>query len=353
MRASTIFALCLALLVGLAAAVVNRVVNHKPVQAPEVKAAPPQVLVAGRNIFAGDLIQPSWVKVRPMRPEEEASLGKQKDLLLPPVAEAVYLRVALANMRADEPILKDHLQEFAKPDALSKRLLPNARAVGVAVAKDRCAGGLIQVGEWVDVLLTSVIDHGEGSPVSTQTAVICPRVRVLAKRNQLWPVFQPISEEDVQFTLELNPYRASLIEFAKTKGALSLVPVSSTEQSRLETRRKEMVDQGATGRLVSLSKDGGEDAEEERRVSKVVAGESSVGQDDLARIFALKPIPVEKDPGLTIQQINGTTSVKPALFQAVSSAREVPSKGVSAGLGSGADFRFRSPDASAPGKSKR
>ena len=47
------------------------------------------------------------------------------------------------------------------------------------------------------------------------------------------------------------------------------------------------------------------------------------------------------------------TSVKPALFQAVSSAREVPSKGVSAGLGSGADFRFRSPDASAPGKSKR
>ena len=119
------------------------------------------------------------------------------------------------------------------------------------------------------------------------------------------------------------------------------------------SRRKEMVDQGATGRLVSVSKDGGEDAEEERRVLKVVAGESSVGQDDLARIFSLKPIPMEKDPGLAIQQINGTTAVKPAVFQTVSSSREVPSKGVSAGLGSGADFRFRSPDAPTPGKSKR
>jgi Flp pilus assembly protein CpaB len=134
MRASTIFALCLALLVGLAAAVVNRLVNFKPPVA-EVKVVTPSVLVAGRNIFAGDLIQPAWVKVRPMRPEEEASFAKTKDLLLPPVAEAVYLRVALANLRADEPILKDHLQEFAKPESLSKRLLPNARAVGVAVSR--------------------------------------------------------------------------------------------------------------------------------------------------------------------------------------------------------------------------
>lgn len=353
MRASTIFALCLALFVGLAAAVVNRVVNHKPVPAPEAKAEPPKVLVAGRNIFAGDLIQPSWVKVRPMRPDEVETLARHKDLLLPPVTEAVYLRVALGNLRADEPILKDHLQEFAKPETLSKRLLPNARAVGVAVAKDRCAGGLIQVGEWVDVLLTSVIDGAEGGPASTQTAVLCPKVRVLAKRNQLWPVFQPINEEDVQFTLELNPYRASLVEFAKTKGALSLVPVSSTEQSRLETRRKEMVDHGATGRLVSLPKAGGEDAEEEQRVARVMAGEASVGHDDLARIFALKPIPVEVNPGVSIQQINGTTSVKPAVFQTVSSSREVPSKGVSAGLGSGADFRFRSPDAPASNRNKR
>ena len=352
MRASTIFALCLALLVGLAAAVVNRLVNFKPPVA-EVKVVTPSVLVAGRNIFAGDLIQPAWVKVRPMRPEEEASYAKTKDLLLPPVAEAVYLRVALANLRADEPILKDHLQEFAKPESLSKRLLPNARAVGVAVSKDRCAGGLIQVGEWVDVLLTSVIDHGEGSPVATQTAVICPRVRILAKRNQLWPVFQAISENEVQFTLELNTYRASLMEFARTKGALSLVPVSSLEQSRLETRRKDLLEQGVAGRLVSLSSESGEDTEEEKRIAKISTGDSSVGQDDLARIFALKPIPAIKDPGVTVQQMSGPQSMKPAVFQTVSSSREEQSKGISAGLGSGADFRFRAPDAPAPSKSKR
>ena len=39
MRASTIFALCLALLVGLAAAVVNRVVNQKAAPVAEAKAA--------------------------------------------------------------------------------------------------------------------------------------------------------------------------------------------------------------------------------------------------------------------------------------------------------------------------
>jgi hypothetical protein len=157
----------------------------------------------------------------------------------------------------------------------------------------------------------------------------------------------------VQFTLELNTYRASLMEFARTKGALSLVPVSSLEQSRLETRRKDLLEQGVAGRLVSLSSESGEDTEEEKRIAKISTGDSSVGQDDLARIFALKPIPAIKDPGVTVQQMSGTQSMKPAVFQTVSSSREEQSKGISAGLGSGADFRFRAPDAPAPSKSKR
>src|SRR5262249_5991292 len=133
-----------------------------------------KVLAAARNVFAGDMLDASWVTVRSLRQDELEHYRKYKDDYLPAVQQAASLRVAAKNMPADQPILKEHFKDMAKPEPLTTRLLSNMRAVNVALTKDHSAGGLIQVGEWVDVLFTSQVDSPQGSTV--RTACIAPKV---------------------------------------------------------------------------------------------------------------------------------------------------------------------------------
>src|SRR5262245_25655262 len=119
MRASTLFALTLAVLVGLGTAaaikvsgVFNRPPEPQPAKRPEVP-----VLVAARNIFAGDLIDVTWVGTRALRPEELEHYEKNKDQYLPSLPAATYLRVAARNIEADRPIRRDMLQDMSKPES--------------------------------------------------------------------------------------------------------------------------------------------------------------------------------------------------------------------------------------------
>src|SRR5205085_75936 len=83
-----------------------------------------------------------------------------------------------------------------------------------------------------DVMLTSNVD-GAGVGSSTRTACIVPRVRVIAKRNTLWPVFAPLADDKpVAYTLEVNPYRAALMEYARGKGQIILSPLPATDQRK-------------------------------------------------------------------------------------------------------------------------
>src|SRR5437868_2804146 len=88
MRASTLFALTLSVLVGLGVAIAAKMAGFfTPPPAPVVeapkKAKEITVLAAGRNIFAGDLIDPAVTKTRVLRPEEMESYEKNKDSYLP------------------------------------------------------------------------------------------------------------------------------------------------------------------------------------------------------------------------------------------------------------------------------
>ena len=60
-------------------------------------------------------------------------------------------------------------KEMVKPDSLDARLVPQMRAINVAMSKEQAAGGLIQVGDWVDMLLTSTVETGKDSS-TTRTA---------------------------------------------------------------------------------------------------------------------------------------------------------------------------------------
>ena len=326
MRASTLFALTVAILLGLATAVTLKVtgVFDKPVPPPpvvEAKKPDINVLIAGRNLFKGNLIDAPWVGLRPLRADELKHYEAHKDEYLAPTPAAVTFRVAAKNIEADRPLLKSDLEDLAQPENLSHRLLPNMRAVNVAVMKDGSAGGLIQVGEWVDVLLTTSISSSDGS-ANTKTAGIAHRLRVVAKRNGLFNVLAPLADDKpVNYTLEANPYRSALIEFCKTKGTLTIVPVSFSEQKSLEERRAAALtdlDKGfeeVNFKAPFPFENSLEYQDEDARIEGVVKGETGVGTSDLVRIYSLKTNAPPQKP-TTIQVFSGVDRKAPAMFNA-------------------------------------
>ena len=191
-------------------------------------------------------------------------------------------------------------------EPLKDRLVPGTRAVNVAITKDHAAGGLIQAGDWVDVHLTTQISMTNKAPI-TQTASLARNVRVIAKRNILWSVLQALPDDKpVNFTLETNPYRAALVEFAKDKGTLSLVPVPALEQTKLEARRREFL--APNGRIAAASysePDSAEYRDEGARVAAFLRGDLSVGQSDLVRIFNLRTPPPPALPPPAVQVYRG------------------------------------------------
>ena len=324
MRASTLFILTLCVLVGLGVAIAAKMAGYfNPPPAAVVegakKAKEVMVLAAARNIFGGDMIDPATVRVRALRLEEMDHYQTHKDEYLPPTVQTVYLRIANKNIVADQPILKDHLKDMAKPDSLDARLVPQMRAINVAMSKDQAAGGLIQVGDWVDVLLTSTIETAKDS-TTTRTACIAPRVRVIAKRNSLWPVFAPLPDDKpVHFTLEVNPYRAALVEFTRNKGMLVLSPLPATEQRKLEALRAEMFkNPDAAPALQFISTDDPEGSQEEARVDGLLKGHMSVSEGDLIRIFGLSTVapPEASVQPVTIERISGVSHRDPLFFTA-------------------------------------
>jgi len=326
MRASTMFALTLALLTGLGAVVAARYAGWLgKVEPPAPKKEEVQILVAARNLFPGDVIDSAWVKTRALKPEEKKDYDERKQEFLPATPAAAALRVASKAIEADAPILRKDLKEMVKPEPLHQRLLPNMRAVNVSIPKDQSAGGLIQVGEWVDVYLTSAVSvNGQET---TRTAPVAQSLRVIAKRNALWQIFAGLPEKKpVDFTLEANPYRAGLIEFSKTKGTLSLVPLSAAEQRVLEDRRTKLLAQirpvqknkpaDAKVLPVSFAKPGsGESSGEENRVDAFNRGEYTISHQDLVRIFDLTTPPPPRS-NVVIEQFHGQNLTRISHFDA-------------------------------------
>jgi Flp pilus assembly protein CpaB len=319
MRASTLFALTVAILIGLGVAIAAKLGGY--FSPPAAEAPPPKkqeimILAAAHNLFAGDLIDVSGVHVRALKPEEMAHYQSHREQYLPPLPSAAALRITRRNIYADEPMLKECLQEMARPEALHSRLLPQMRAVNLSLTKEHSAGGLIQVGDWVDVFLTSKIDNSHGA-TSTRTACIIPKVRIIAKRNSLWPIFAPLPDDKpVNFTLEMNPYRAALLEFSRAKGMLSMAPLPAEEKHKLETRREELLENKSGIRPIHFIEAGTEEAvAEDERVAAFGRGESVVSEFDLIRIFGLTTPPPPTAP-VSVERFSGIFRYEPAVFTA-------------------------------------
>ena len=126
------------------------------------------------------------------------------------------------------------------------------------------------------------------SRARTAIAPIRRDLKIIVKRGIPFDnIMMPLPEDKpVSFILEANPYRAALIEYAKSRGILTLVATAG----------------GAGGQLDDLNA-------EQERVTAFVQGKAAVNESDLVRIFHLPPIqpPV---PPLRVEHYAGTDMKK-------------------------------------------
>ncbi len=290
MKASTVFSLAIALLIGLAAAAAAKyagLFEKKPAVVVAEKPTPTKALVAKANLFEDVAVTSTQVAVRDLTPDEEKALAQRfgakvwKDKLMPALPSAAHLRFPKHNVPVDQILLRDHFSDPLLPEELSKRLDPNTRAVNVTLSKDKAAGGALRIGEYVDVLLTTKI--GVGKKEETRTACIARDCKIVMKRNQLWSIMaSDPDDKPMHFTLQANPYRAALIEYAQSRGQLSLQPVPNAAAS--------------TGSFSDPTSP--EYASEDERVEGMRQGTLAIGDQDLARVFriATPKLPASASP---------------------------------------------------------
>ena len=301
MRASMLAVIAVAAVVGLGVVFTVKTLGLlNPPPAPVVEAPPPPpapppplVLAPVRHLFAGDTINPTDIRPRYLRADEMKEYEKNKAEYLPAVPEITYFRYSATAVAADQPLKHKDLKEPTKPESLNARLLPGTRAVSVGVHKQHSAGGLIQVGDWVDVYLNTEVSRTDLPVKIPHTGVLVQQALVVAKRDTLYSIYAPlIPGEPVQFTLATNPYRAALIEYGRTIGTISLVPVSGAEKRRLDALKAAALDDpNALPNGVTFAAAGSpEFRAEAERIDKYTRGGLAIGNEDLAKVLNLKPI---------------------------------------------------------------
>ncbi len=318
MKATTLFALTIALVLGLGAAATAKYMGlfekKAEAAAPPPPVPPTMILVAGTNLFKGHTLTAADVRVREASPDEVADYKINRKDYLPPVVNAANYRIMTESVVADQPLkIKNfEVQEF---ENLEKRISPYMRAVQLELPKARCAGGMIQKDDHVDVMLTSNVAAGDATPL-LRTTCIARDCRVVAKRNTLLTAILP-NPDDMPFTLEVNPYRAALIAFAEQKGHVTLMPRSKGKAESAVP---------ALGRPTFSDMDSAEYRDEDDRVTKVESAEYAVSEIDLVRVFKLPPIPtkVPPPPPTRIAVVKGTGAASETVFGP--DGRPVPEK---------------------------
>ncbi|WP_322081555.1 Flp pilus assembly protein CpaB [Burkholderia sp. BCC1972] len=138
---------------------------------------------------------------------------------------------ALLRSRVDAgaPIRAENVIPAGAPDFLAAALQPGMRAISVPVDDVSGNAGLIQPGDFVDVVLTQEIGGSATTPGTFEAETVVRRARVLAVGSEFQRAKTPASAPDVPVrgartvTLEVAPRTAQVVLVATRLGSLSLV----------------------------------------------------------------------------------------------------------------------------------
>ncbi|RQR40259.1 Flp pilus assembly protein CpaB [Burkholderia sp. Bp9143] len=149
------------------------------------------------------------------------------------------LKGALLRNRVDAgaPIRADNVIPSGAPDFLAAALQPGMRAISVPVDDVSGNAGLIQPGDFVDVVLTQEIGGSATTPGTFEAETVVRRARVLAVGSEFQRAKTPASAPDVParartVTLEVAPRTAQVVLVATRLGSLSLALRSFATRDR-------------------------------------------------------------------------------------------------------------------------
>jgi Flp pilus assembly protein CpaB len=284
MRASTLFGLTIAILIGMAVVFGVKSSGLFDREPPKtVTPDRPKILVANKNMYENFAMTANDVIVRPVEDSEMDHYIRNKHKYMPPNPMAADHRELARNVVAGEPLLREHFKDHVLPPSFDGALRPGMRAVHLNIPKDRGAA-LIRRGDTVDVHLTTTICvDPECRQSRTMSAPIATGLKVIFKRDSLWQKLEAVDDvKPTPFTLEANPYRAALIDFAKTRGQITLIPSGPNANDGKTRLMPEM------------------DKEEEQKIVRFSQDRMPITDRDLEEIFKLNPIVRPRQVGVEL-----------------------------------------------------
>ncbi|AFQ51003.1 Flp pilus assembly protein CpaB [Burkholderia cepacia] len=198
--------------------------------AASTPSAPGEVAEARVRVAAADL--PEGLLLR----DNDLAWKRVPRTQLPPGAfvesqPGADLKGALLRTRVDAgaPIRAENVIPAGAPDFLAAALQPGMRAISVPVDDVSGNAGLIQPGDFVDVVLTQQIGGSATTPGTFEAETVVRRARVLAVGSEFQRAKAPapVSAPDVPVrartvTLEVAPRTAQVVLVATRLGSLSL-----------------------------------------------------------------------------------------------------------------------------------
>jgi pilus assembly protein CpaB len=219
--------LVLALASAAGAAMIVRDAASVPVPpAPKPEIAMAEVLVAGRAVATGQMVETKDLRWQPW-----PAAAVPKDAIrrmanaIPPAFKPAPARHPIAE---GEPITGAKLARPGEGGVMAALIAPGKRAVAVAVRDESAAGGFIQPHDRVDVLWTQRLGDAGGGAAKSGARTLLRGAKVLAIGKALG-ARDSAAAEGRTATLELTPEEARIVADAKAGGEISLALIPAAD----------------------------------------------------------------------------------------------------------------------------
>lgn len=225
MKFKDIIGLVFALLLAIGVAFLTRyfLIKETPKEATVVQEAKAlKILVASKSLDTGTKIQPGdliW------QPWPNNSLNDSYIQEGTAQLDSLTGSIILEHLDKGEPVIITNLVQPGEKSILAALLPPEKRAISIDVTPQAISSGLIQPGDYVDVLLSKTISPTAAQQYGQTTAVV-NNIKVLALDTVMGESTQKPVNSTTPIpkvaTLEVTPGQAELITAAAKEGSLSL-----------------------------------------------------------------------------------------------------------------------------------
>jgi pilus assembly protein CpaB len=146
--------------------------------------------------------------------------------------------ISKSELYRDEQILKPRIFHGEQKAKFSYRIPENRRALAIAMGEVVAVSGLLDVGDYVDILVTMTPSPAEGTAEGTaapkpRTFTMLQNMEILAIGDQVVTADDGKQHLASSMTLSVTPEEAQLITFAEQHGAFRLTLRNPVDQREI------------------------------------------------------------------------------------------------------------------------